>query len=331
MRNGGRVYRVRFSLVFFNKKGLYFLLDCYIIFLYIYLGSAKCPVLRHSIDKPNNRSVSNVKDFLQKSRNKRKVLVVDDELINRELLDAILSQNYEVTCAANCSDAMSVLRSAETSFSLILLDILMPGKSGIQFLADCKADEQLKDIPVIMMTSEKSAELRSIRLGADDFISKPYRMPEVIIARCERVIEHNEEKALIRSIERDPDTGMYIELFFMAYVRRLLANSSKDIDAVAITVKAGKNREHIVKETARIINRIQKKSKGISCVADDSTILICCVHREDHEAVLGEIKAELINDLRCADAELGLGIIPHINGEKPVEGWFESARNAALA
>jgi len=272
-----------------------------------------------------------MKDFLKRSMNKYKVLVVDDELINRELLDAILSQNYDVTCVSDCAEAMDVLNSSQKPFSLILLDILMPGKSGIQTLGELKDNDRFKDIPVIMMTSEKSAESRSIRMGAADFISKPYRMPEVILARCERVIEHSEEQALIRSIERDPDTGMYIELFFMAYVRRLLKNSRKDLDAVAITIKAGKEPDYIIRQAARRINKLQKSSKGISCRTADNTIYICCIHREDHTEIQNAISSELLSDPRCAGAEFGHGVVTHITGDKPVESWFESAKNAAMA
>ena len=270
-----------------------------------------------------------MKDFLQKNLKKRKVLVVDDELINLELLDAILSQNYDVSCASNGIEALKMLRSSATPYSLILLDILMPGKSGLQTLAECKEDEQLKDIPVIVMTSEKSAESRSIRMGAADFISKPYRMPEVIIARCERVIEHSEEKALIRSIERDPATGLYIELFFMAYVRRLLHNSRKVIDAVSIKVKSKTDPELAVRETARLIRAIQKDSRGISCISEDNTILICCIHREDHKALLRKMKEELQKDPRTADVEYVSGVISDINSDLPVEDWFKKVREEA--
>ena len=95
--------------------------------------------------------------FIQSSRKLRKVLVVDDEPINRELLQAILALNYDVDAAENGSIAMEKLRTVEEPYSLILLDLLMPQKSGFQVLEECKSDETLKKIPIIVMTSEKSA------------------------------------------------------------------------------------------------------------------------------------------------------------------------------
>ena len=163
--------------------------------------------------------------FFKSRRKKRRVLMVDDEQINRELLEAILSFNYDVDSAENGAEAMEMLRSAEQPYSLLLLDLLMPKKSGFQVIEECKADEELSKIPIIVLTTEKSAEVRSIRLGADDFITKPYRMPEVILARCERIIELSEERALIREIEKDKRTELYKKDFFFAYLRRMRITS----------------------------------------------------------------------------------------------------------
>ena len=81
-----------------------------------------------------------------------------------------------------------MLTEQSYGFSLILLDLIMPVMDGFTFLEKRKEDEALRRIPVIVMTSEKSAEVKSIRLGASDFITKPFEMPEVIIARCERIV-----------------------------------------------------------------------------------------------------------------------------------------------
>jgi PleD family two-component response regulator len=126
-----------------------------------------------------------------------------------------------------------MLYAAEEPYSLILLDLLMPQMSGFQVLEACKKDDKLRQIPIIVMTSEKSAEVRSIRMGALDFITKPYRMPEVILARCERIVELSEEKSLIRSIEKDRETGLYTKDFFYAYIRRI-PETRFDTDAIVL-------------------------------------------------------------------------------------------------
>lgn len=140
-----------------------------------------------------------MKKFMTAGGMKRRVLIVDDEMINRELLGAMLSQSYEISFAADGQEAMDALMQPDTDYSLILLDLMMPVMNGFEVIERCRADEALRQIPIIVMTSEKSAEVRSIRMGAADFITKPYDMPEVILARCERIIELSEGESIIRS------------------------------------------------------------------------------------------------------------------------------------
>ena len=138
-----------------------------------------------------------MKKLRQNRTIKRNVLIVDDELINREILGNILSQEYTVSYADNAKDALEKLARQDSSYSLVLLDLLMPVMDGFQFLQKRSEDEALKRIPVIVMTSEKESEVRSLKLGAEDFIKKPFDMPEVVLARCERIIELFEDQSSI--------------------------------------------------------------------------------------------------------------------------------------
>ncbi|MBQ1507459.1 MAG: response regulator, partial [Ruminococcus sp.] len=118
-----------------------------------------------------------MKKFIETASLKRSVLIVEDEFINREILGSILSGEYEVAKASNGQEALDILGDNNNKISLVLLDLLMPVMDGFTFLSLVKSDPKLKRIPVIVMTSEKDAEVRSIRLGAADFITKPYDMP----------------------------------------------------------------------------------------------------------------------------------------------------------
>ena len=148
-------------------------------------------------------------DYKEIGGYKRSVLIVDDEMINREILGGILGTLYEVVFAENGQEALDKLHEPDSDFSLILLDLLMPVLDGFGVIAKIQEDEALKRIPVIVMTSEKEAEVKSIRLGAADFITKPYDMPEVILARCERIIQLSEDNIIIKSTEKDAVTGLY--------------------------------------------------------------------------------------------------------------------------
>ena len=148
---------------------------------------------------------------------KRRVLVVDDEEINRDILGNILGDQYEVDFAENGKQAHEMLHDRMTRYSLVLLDLLMPEMDGFELLGLIRTEEATANIPVIVMTSEKPAEVRSIKQGADDFITKPYDMPEVILARCERIIQLYEDKSIIRSAEKDELTDLYTKEFFHEY------------------------------------------------------------------------------------------------------------------
>ncbi|MCR5232546.1 MAG: response regulator [Lachnospiraceae bacterium] len=130
-----------------------------------------------------------MENFRKSSGLKRRVLVVDDEEVNCEILGNILRDRYEVDYAHDGREAFGMLKNASPQYSLILLDLLIPKMDGFELIKVCRGSSGLKNIPIIVMTSEKEAEVKSINLGAVDFITKPYDIPEVILARCERIIE----------------------------------------------------------------------------------------------------------------------------------------------
>lgn len=271
--------------------------------------------------------------FLKSSRQQRRVIVVDDELINRELLQTILALNYEVSVASNGMEALEMLHAEPNAFSLILLDIIMPQMSGFDVIKACKGDDKLKDIPIIVMTSEKSAEVRSIRMGAADFIAKPYRMPEVILARCERIIEQNEERELIRSIEKDPVTGLYEKLFFDAYLIRMSPNVRGSMDAVAIRVEGldamqdQRERDNALKKVAEMVKKNLPGTSGIACRTGDM-IYSYCRHKENCCELFDEMQAKLDSDPSTEGITLKMGIYRNPDNSEPVNTWFEKAINA---
>ncbi|MBQ6126176.1 MAG: response regulator, partial [Erysipelotrichaceae bacterium] len=86
---------------------------------------------------------------------KRQILVVDDELINRNILGEILKTEYDVLYAEDGLQALQMIRENRDTLSLVLLDILMPGMSGIEVLQEVKKDKEIAQIPIIVITSEQ--------------------------------------------------------------------------------------------------------------------------------------------------------------------------------
>lgn len=106
---------------------------------------------------------------------RRRVLVVDDNELNADYIKAVLKKHpFDVTVA---TDGRSALRAVATERpDVILLDIMMPGMSGIDVLAQLRSDPKAQLIPVIMVTAkaQESTMLESYQVGADYFITKPF-------------------------------------------------------------------------------------------------------------------------------------------------------------
>lgn len=153
----------------------------------------------------------------------RKVLMVEDNEINRAALCAILSSQYTVLEAENGAQALSLLEKYREGISLILLDIVMPVMDGYTFLKHLKADHRLNSIPVIVTTSNNSEadEVAALSNGATDFITKPYRA-QVILHRAAGIIRLRETSALIHQIQYDRVTGVFSKEYFCQQVRDIL-------------------------------------------------------------------------------------------------------------
>ena len=267
----------------------------------------------------------------------RRVLIVEDEPINREMLGNIIQQDYEVSYAEDGRQALDMLQAKDKKCSLILLDLLMPKMDGMTFLDRIRTDEELRSIPVIVVTSEEDAEVECIRRGAVDFIRKPYDMPEVILARCRRIVELSEDKAVIRSAERDTLTGLYTKDFFYEYIRQMEHyNSRRDMDAVVINVE----RFHLINESygrqggnavlqriSELITEQLNSCVGIACRVEADTFFIYWDHRDDYETLVPEMQNGLDHS-DIARTRIRVGVYKDVDKADIEEIWFDHAKTA---
>src|SRR5919199_2016498 len=110
-----------------------------------------------------------------------KILVADDDQALSRTLSWILKENgYDVFTAPGGEHLFEHLTAEQ--FDLLLLDIMMPKVDGLQLLQRVKADPRFKDLPVLMISSmpPEEAAVRSLGLGAADFIRKPFRVRELL-------------------------------------------------------------------------------------------------------------------------------------------------------
>jgi len=131
------------------------------------------------------------------------LLVVDDNAENRDMLSRRLqSHGFTIATAENGPEALRILE--EKPFDLVLLDVVMPGMSGLEVLGDLRSRHAASDLPVIMATARDDSNdvVTALRLGANDYVTKPLDFP-VVLARVATQLTLARSKARISSLAWD--------------------------------------------------------------------------------------------------------------------------------
>ena len=160
---------------------------------------------------------------------KRKILVVEDNELNREILSSFLEEKFDVILAENGEEGLKILGEHYRELSVVLLDICMPVCDGFEFLRRRNKDKLLSTIPVIVMTgsNSKDAEIQCLDLGAVDFIPKPYNF-KIVVGRINSVIKLRESVLTLTAVEHDELTGIYTRQAFFYHVKTLLKAKAEE-------------------------------------------------------------------------------------------------------
>src|SRR6476661_8725711 len=113
------------------------------------------------------------------SHDQPKILVVDDEQPLRELVIVTLGDSYSCDEAADGDAALEQLRTRR--YDMVVLDVMMPGRSGIDVLREMRADEAMRDVPVVVVSAWQSSQDidSALAAGANGFLPKPFRAEEL--------------------------------------------------------------------------------------------------------------------------------------------------------
>ena len=192
----------------------------------------------YDVAAPAGESVPN-KDSVE-CMVKPTILVVEDNPGLRAYISLILSDSYRVLMAENGAAALQQL-TTNGPVDMILSDLMMPVMDGYQLLKRLKSDDTTRHIPVIMLTAraEPSDRLRALRIGVDDYLTKPFDEEELLVrmanllrnqlVRQEAVEEHNETDAHPLLPEAD---RAWLETF-EAYVRDNLSSDVLTISSLS--------------------------------------------------------------------------------------------------
>ena len=274
----------------------------------------------------------------EKSGLKRHILIVDDEMVNREILGNLLKNDYEIHFAENGKQAQDILLRREHIYSLVLLDLLMPVMDGFELIEIIKNDEKLRSIPIIVMTSEKDAEVKSIKLGASDFITKPFDMPDVILARCERIIELQEDKNLINAAEKDHLTGLYTKDFFTEYIKQIEKyNPEKKMDIMVINIEhfhlinelyGRKQGDKVLICIADILSKLFDQTQDIGCRTEADYFYVYSENGTNYEDVLVGLLSGLEESVPSSHVRLRMGVYSDVDKSLMAENWIDRAKTA---
>jgi DNA-binding NtrC family response regulator len=200
----------------------------------------------------------------------RTLLIVEDDTPMREMLDSLFGEEgWEVRQASTANAALGLVR--DTDFDVVLSDIKMPGKSGIEMVGELR---QLRpDTPVVLMTAFGSIDsaVEAMQAGAFDYITKPFE-PEAVLLTIERALERRnleeENRRLRRAVDRTGALGELIgESPAMREIFALIRKVAQSRSSVLITGESGTGKEVVARAIHFHGRRSDKPFVPINCTA----------------------------------------------------------------
>lgn len=269
---------------------------------------------------------------------RRTILIVDDEPVNLRLLDNILGDEYDIDFAQSADEAINIVQTEKDAISLVLLDLHMPGRSGFAVLDIMREDKDLHNIPVIVVTTDKDAEVESLKRGAVDFLGKPYDKPEVIKARIGRAIELFIDRTIIGATGLDRLTGLMTRDFFFQYCQEYdKFHPEQQVDAVIINFSKfhlindlyGRNfGDMVLKSMAEGVRTVARAYGGVACRHNADSFYLYIEHQKDYEYLKKTVTNKLYTTINNTNVRLRIGIYPDFYRSCTLQQRFDRALHA---
>lgn len=210
----------------------------------------------------------------------KKILIVDDVRLNREMLKDILQEDYEIELLENGELAINRIAERNDDISAILLDLYMPVKDGFFVIGELKKRDLMGKIPVLIISSERSAaiEKQCFNLGVSEFIHKPFD-PLLVKTRVKNIVKLFSYKSSLESrVKKQTETVHRQYMILKEQAKKLEESNEKIIDILGTVVESRnlESGEHI------------KRVKGLT------RVLALQVMEDYPEYELDEVKVEAI-------------------------------------
>lgn len=191
-----------------------------------------------------------------------KILVVDDEEHIRELIKFNLEKNgYEVECSDNGFEALKFIKRYKPK--LVLLDVMLPGIDGYNICKEIRRDKTTSNIPIIMITakSEEIDKILGLELGADDYITKPFSIRE-LVARV---------KAILRRTNIKKDKIYIFGNISVDFQKHLVLKDDQEID---LTLKEFELLQILIENEGKVMTReiLLDKIWGYEYIGETRTV-----------------------------------------------------------
>ncbi len=194
------------------------------------------------------------------------ILLVDDN--PKYLKDALPYYGYNVRVAIDGLQALEILTTEKNDFDLVLLDVMMPNIDGWQTLKAIRTHNKTKYLPVIMITavSEEQKVIAGLRNGADDYITKPFVLPN-LLARME---------AVLRRSEWVKQQGVNTEISFKSH-EALQTLTSREREVLTLAAKGANNRdiaEKLVLKEVTVKSHLNSIFKKLNVASRTQAVLL---------------------------------------------------------
>lgn len=201
--------------------------------------------------------------------NMDRILIVDDNKVNRQVLSNILKDSFEILEAESGKEALRILFEDHMDVSAMLLDVIMPEMDGFEVLKQVRSEEGYQDFPVIIQTenTEDVFEMNALKLGATDFVTKPYK-PGSIRTRVQNIVNTRKMLNQVSRLSVDKLTGlMSLNQFYIEGRKWLDENKDSEFDVVALDIsnfsvindsKGVEGGDELIKGISEAIKQAQK-------------------------------------------------------------------------